>query len=124
MQPSIKALIALTLGLASPLLSAQTDDQVQHVIYLCERGVQLPVTYLSTAQGHNYAVVQVEGQQIAMQQAISASGVRYFSVDAERSYDWHTKGDEGVLSWSAAGSEADHNLLLLKACAAPATAAE
>ncbi len=49
----------------SPLAFAESGDQVQQVIYQCERDVQLPVTYVNTAKGSAYAVLQIDGQHMS-----------------------------------------------------------
>jgi len=95
---------------------AETGDQVQQVLYQCERNVSLPVTYLSTANGGAYAVLQVDGQQIAMRNTVSASGARYQSIDETRGYSWHSKGDGGILSWQPV-NQPDKNRIVLAECA-------
>ena len=65
----------------SPLAFAESGEQIQQVIYQCERAVQLPVTYVNSASGSAYAVLQIDGQQIPMSIALSASGARYQSID-------------------------------------------
>ncbi len=116
MRYSIKSFFLISACLSSGWAVAETGDQLQQVLYQCERGVSLPVTYLNTASGGAYAVLQVDGQQIPMSIAVSASGARYESIDEGRKYSWHTKSDSGVLSWQPAG-ESTENIVLFKECA-------
>ena len=96
----------------SPLAFAESGDQIQQVIYQCERDVQLPVTYVNTAKGSAYAVLQIDGQQIPMSVAVSASGARYESIDDQRSYSWHTKSNQGVVGWKSIDKQGVEILLL------------
>lgn len=115
MRNSSKSLFLIFACLSSSWVAADSGDQLQQVLYQCERGVSLPVTYLNTASGGAYAVLQVDGQQIPMSIAVSASGARYESIDQGRNYSWHTKSDSGVLSWRLAG-DASENVVVLKEC--------
>jgi len=101
--------------LSSAWVLAESGDQLQQVHYQCERGVSLPVTYLNTASGGAYAVLQVDGQQIPMSIAVSASGARYVSIDEERNYSWHTKSDSGVLSWQPS-DDPRQDIVVLRTC--------
>lgn len=115
MRNSIKTICLLSACLSSSWAAAETGDQLQQVLYQCERGVSLPVTYLNTASSGAYAVLQVDGQQIPMSIAVSASGARYVSIDEERNYSWHTKSDSGTLSWQPA-DESSQSVVVLRAC--------
>lgn len=115
MRNSIKTICLLSACLSSSWAAADTGDQLQQVLYQCERGVSLPVTYLNTASGAAYAVLQVDGQQIPMSIAVSASGARYVSIDEQRNYSWHTKSDSGVLSWQPTG-ETSQSVVVLGTC--------
>ena len=126
---------ALAGGLASvsalPAL-AQTAEappqaEIQQLSYLCERGVVLDATYINTAAGESFAVLQAEGRQLALKSAVSASGARYIGAqmpleapaEGEKPVsgpEWWTKGDTGTLSWF----DADHSeqVTLYRNCAA------
>ena len=91
---------------------AASGEQIQQVIYQCERNVQLPVTYVNTANGSAYAVLQIDGQQIPMSVAVSASGARYESIDDQRSYSWHTKSNQGGVGWKSIDKQGVEILLL------------
>ena len=86
--------------IASPAAAA---PEIVSVRYLCERDVVIPVTYVNAAEG-SVAVLQVEGRQIALPQALSASGARYGVMGGASGYFWWSKGDGGTLSWF----DADH----------------
>ncbi|HHX34716.1 MAG TPA: hypothetical protein GX719_05530 [Gammaproteobacteria bacterium] len=116
MRNSIKIILCLSVFLGSHAAVAANGDQLQQVSYQCERGVVLPVTFLNTANGGAYAVMQVEGQQIPMSIAVSASGARYTSIDEKRPYRLHTKGDTAILSWQSA-AEPMNDAIVLKECA-------
>ena len=116
MRKTIKAIALLSACFSSHWAAAEAGDQLQQVLYQCERGVTLPVTYLNTSKGGAYAVLQVDGQQIPMSNVVSASGARYLSIDQERSYTWHTKSDTGVLSWQPS-DQPDKNVIVLSECA-------
>lgn len=116
MRNSLKTVLLISACLSSSWAVAESGDQLQQVLYQCERGVTLPVTYLNTASGGAYAVLQVDGQQIPMSIAVSASGARYVSIDEGRNYSWHTKSDTGILSWQPAG-DASEDAVVLKECA-------
>ncbi|MCZ4352484.1 MliC family protein [Roseovarius aestuarii] len=106
--------------LAQPLaVFAQTTGEAQFdtVTYVCERGVEIPVTYIST-DANAYAVAMIEGRQIAMEQARAGSGVLYVSIDEQASYRWHTKGDDATLSFLAADHTAEEETLL-RECTTP-----
>lgn len=98
--------------LLSPLVFAHSGDQMQQVTYQCERNVHLPVTYVNTAQGGAYAVLQIDGQQIPMSVVVSASGVRYESIDDQRRYSWHSKSNQGVVGWRSVDSQGVETILL------------
>lgn len=118
MRKSIQAIAVLCAGLGSQWALAQSNDQVLQVHYQCERGVSVPATYLNTASGEAYAVLQVDGQQLLMRSVVSASGARYTSIDAKRGhYTWDTKGSAGYLYWRALGAADESSVQVLSECA-------
>ena len=116
MRKTIQTLVVLTACFTSHWALAESADQLQQQVYQCERGVSLPVTYLNSGSGGAYAVLHVDGQQIAMRNTVSASGALYVSNDKERGYSWHSKGNSGVLSWQPAG-EPEQSVIVLSECA-------
>lgn len=115
MRKFIQALVVISTFFVSHFALAEVGDQLQQQVYQCERGVSLPVTYLNSSSGGAYAVLQVDGQQIAMRNMVSASGALYISNDKERGYSWHSKGGSGVLSWQPVG-EPDQSVIVLGEC--------
>lgn len=105
------ALLALPL-LAAPLLAApglaetpsnRPEDGAftSQVTFRCERGAVVPVTYVNLPGAEGFAVVQIDGQQIAMKQVASGSGLRFRSVDAERPYALHAQSRAGTFFYGA-----------------------
>ena len=93
--------IALTLLTAMPALA---ETQVITTRYLCDRGVEVPVTYV-TAEDQALAVLNVDGSQITLFQETAASGVRYGWPSDGANHVWWTKGKEATLYWREAGAE-------------------
>lgn len=113
-RPFAAALLAagLTSAATFPALAQTAEPQadIQQISYLCERGVILHATYINSASGESFAVLQAEGRQLALKSAVAASGARYIGADmslekpaegtkAVSGPDWWTKGDTGTLSW-------------------------
>ena len=90
---------------------AQTPEVIE-AIYTCERGVQVPVSYINADGFDGVAVIVVEGRQVALRQFIAASGAKYASFDEQLGYRWWSKGDTGVLSFQAADDMAEEITLL------------
>lgn len=69
--------------------------------YICERGVEVPVTYVNETggEGQSIAVLTVEGRQVSLFVEISGSGARYGWPSDGSSYVWWTKGDTATLYW-------------------------
>ena len=87
--------IGAVMALAAAPAFAEPD--ILSVVYSCERGVTIPVTYVNGADG-SVAVLQVEGRQIALPLAKSASGAR-FAREQVSGYDWWNKGQGATLAW-------------------------
>ena len=103
-------------GLALVLFAAPAAAEVELLTYRyqCERGVEVPVTYVNSADG-SAVVLNVEGRQISLLQAMSGSGARYEWPSDGSGYVWWSKGDGAMLLWhDAAGEETT----LLKECRA------
>ena len=114
-RPFSAALLAagLTTAATFPALAQTTAvplADIQQISYLCERSVILHATYINSASGESFAVLQAEGRQLALKSAVSASGARYIGAEmslekpaegtkAVSGPDWWTKGDTGTLSW-------------------------
>ncbi len=79
-------------------VSALAEIEVVTSTYRCERGVAIPVTYVNADEG-TAAVLNVEGRQITLIQAVAASGARYAWPSDGSGYVWWNKGDAATLSW-------------------------
>ena len=82
---------------------------ISTVVMTCERGVTVPVAYVSTPGGTGFAVMHLDGRQIAMHQVVSGSGVRYRSIDDAHPYELHSKGRDGII---AHGPDGEAEVLL------------
>ena len=97
-----RGLIGVALGLAAT--AAQAEMAVNTVRYGCERGAEIPASYINA--GDDAAVViTVEGRQIALLISQSASGARYEWPSDGSGYVWWTKGGEAMLLWRDAKGE-------------------
>lgn len=91
----IRGLLWVAVLLPLPAFAAA---EVQTVTYSCERGVEIPATYVNVAD-ESVAVIHVEGRQIALQITQSASGARYAWPSDGSGYVWWTKGNAATLAW-------------------------
>jgi membrane-bound inhibitor of C-type lysozyme len=85
--------------LIAALTAAPASAEVITVRYLCERGVEVPVTYVNAEGEEAVAVLNVEGGQITLIQEVSASGARYGWPSGGSHYIWWSKGDAATLLW-------------------------
>lgn len=103
----MRALLALALVCgATPAVSEVIDTT-----YACERGVRVPVLYITTADPA-LAVLQVEGRMVALRQVSSGSGFFYADTDEQRGYRWRGQGDRARLAFLAADHTAKEQVLL------------
>ena len=73
--------------------------EVATLRYLCERGVEVPATYVSGGADGPVVVLTVEGAQITLIGEPAASGVRYGWPSGGSGYVWWTKEDAATLLW-------------------------
>ena len=66
--------------------------------YLCERGIEVPVTYVASA-GQGVLTLNLDGHQISLYRETSAEGARYGWPSDGTNYVWVNKGTDAVLSW-------------------------
>ena len=85
--------------LVAALMAAPVSAEVITVRYLCERGVEVPVTYVNADGMEPVAVLNVEGGQITLIQEVAASGARYGWPSGGSHYIWWSKGDAATLLW-------------------------
>jgi membrane-bound inhibitor of C-type lysozyme len=86
--------------------AAAWATEVQSLRYQCDRGVQIPATYV-TAPDAAIVVLFAEGSQITLHQEPAASGVRYGWPSGGSSYVWLTKGDTATLLWLDGTNQAE-----------------
>ena len=86
-------------------LPAQAETLVQTLRYSCDRGVEIPATYV-TADDQAVVVIHVDGSQITLFQEEAASGVRYGWPSDGSTHVWWTKGTEATLLWKTPEGEA------------------
>jgi membrane-bound inhibitor of C-type lysozyme len=72
--------------------------------YTCDRGVEVPATYVTTAGG-SLAVINVDGSQITLLQEEAALGARYCWPSDGSNYVWWTKGNDAALYWKTPEGE-------------------
>jgi membrane-bound inhibitor of C-type lysozyme len=94
--------VALMIGAALPALAAPLD--VQTLRYLCDRGVEVPATFV-TGPEDGLVVMQIEGGQITLFQEPSASGAKYSWPSGGASYVLWSKGEEARIFWREDGQE-------------------
>ncbi|MFW2176867.1 MULTISPECIES: MliC family protein [unclassified Moraxella] len=112
----VPAFAVLTACTSAPI-AQPTPAQVQAVqansqVYKCDNDTQVSAFYATQSQD-NVANVKITSpmlglNQVAMvlKQDVAASGERYtLTTPAKTTYEWHVKGNEGVLSVSTQGKE-------------------
>src|SRR5690554_5286059 len=104
------ALFLVGSGLALPAPAGAEDLTLNTVTYGCERGVSVPVAYV-TAGADSVVVLTVEGRQISLYAEPAASGVRYAWPSGGSGYVWWTKGEVASLYWKD-GTEGSETPLL------------
>ncbi len=98
----MKAAVVALAGLAAAPALAET--QFQTTRYTCDRGVELPATYVN-ADDLSLVVLHVEGRQITLLNEPAGSGARYGWPSDGANYVWWTKGPEATLYWREAGAD-------------------
>ncbi len=88
----------LALALCLMPLAAQAEMQVTNVRFDCERGVELPVTFVNS-DDESIAVMQIEGHQMVLYQEESGSGAKYGWPSDGSAYVLWTKGPEATVFW-------------------------
>lgn len=69
------------------------------VRYLCERGMEVPATYVHGDGTDPVAVIDVEGGPVTLVLEPSASGARYGWPSGGSGYVWWTKEGSAALYW-------------------------
>jgi membrane-bound inhibitor of C-type lysozyme len=85
--------------LAAALTAGPAAAEVITARYTCDRGVEVPVTYVNGEGIESIAVLNVEGSQITLQIERSGSGARYGWPSDGSHYVWWVKGNAATLYW-------------------------
>jgi membrane-bound inhibitor of C-type lysozyme len=96
MQKPLSVSLALAFAVLPNIAAAALE--AQNMRYTCERGVEIPVVYV-TSDDTLVAVLTVEGRQILLYSEPSASGLRYGWPSDGSNYVWWSKGTEAMLLW-------------------------
>jgi|GEM_PF-4701505 len=85
--------------------------QISETGYRCSDGTVVNLTYMFDDQRPALAVMGFRGQQVAMRQVRSGSGVRFAALDEQAGLRWHVKGAVGFVSMLAADHTATEQVL-------------
>lgn len=101
-----RGVLAAVLPLLVVAGAAQAELDAISARYLCERGVEIPVTYVNGSDG-SAVVFTIEGRQIALLQVAAASGARYAWPSDGSGYVLWNKGAAITIYWrdGATGQE-------------------
>lgn len=95
------AAIGIATLLAAP---ASAETEVLTLRYLCDRGVEVPATFVNAADV-SVVVLTVDGGQITLFNEPAASGARYGWPSGGAGYVFWTKGEEATVYWREGGEE-------------------
>lgn len=88
---------------------AMAEMQTIATRFICARGVEIPVVFVNSSDG-SAAVLVIEGRQITLMQAPSASGARYAWPSDGSGYVLWNKGDMASFTWHDAAANTDTEL--------------
>ena len=93
----------MRLALAALVLAtpAVAEVNLSTTRYACDRGVEVPVTYVNAGE-ETVAVLNVEGRQITLLSAQTGPDARYEWPSDGSGYVWTRKGAEATLLWKDA----------------------
>lgn len=94
----------IRLALLALLPTAAAAQEFTTQTYSCDRGVEVPATYVN-GPDQSLVVIHVEGRQITLVGETAASGARYGWPSDGANYVWWTKGDEATLFWKTPDAE-------------------
>jgi membrane-bound inhibitor of C-type lysozyme len=72
--------------------------------YLCDRGVEVPATYV-VGPDYDLVVINVDGRQVTLVSEPAASGARYSWPSDGSVYVWWSKEDGATLFWKTPEAE-------------------
>ena len=84
--------------------------EAQNYRYTCERGVEIPVVYVMSAEA-SVAVLSVEGGQFLLYSEAAATGARYGWPSDGSNYVWLTNGPDATLMWRDGTTKTETTLL-------------
>jgi membrane-bound inhibitor of C-type lysozyme len=90
--------------LASSATAAVAAPEFTSQRYTCDRGVEVPATYVNSAEG-GLVVINVDGNQITLMSEPAASGARYGWPSDGSNYVWWTKDDAATPYWKTPEGE-------------------
>ncbi len=90
--------LILVLALAALPGMAAAEINMQTNRYTCERGVEVPVTYVNDGET-SVVVLMVDGGQVSLYGEPAASGARYGWPSDGSNYVWLSQGDTAMLMW-------------------------
>lgn len=102
-------------GFAGIAMAQDTAEMqpLTKVTYLCDRNVELQAVYVNDLKNNeSMAVLLIEGKLVPMRIWPAADGARYIALDEQDSYRWHSKGQEGTLTFLAADDSAKVQIVL------------
>jgi membrane-bound inhibitor of C-type lysozyme len=97
-------ILRAALALALIPFGAEAAPEFTTQRYICDRGVEVPVTYVNAAEG-SLVVLSVEGRQITLVGEAAASGARYGWPSDGSNYVWWSKEDGATLYWKTPEGE-------------------
>lgn len=108
----VSALMVLAVPAAAGGDGTGAGWQVSETGYRCPDGTVVKLTYMFDDQRPALAVMGFRGQQVAMRQVRSGSGVRFAALDEQAGLRWHVKGAVGFVSMLAADHTATEQVLV------------
>ena len=108
MSTASKFTIAVLLSWCPSLALAGLE--AQNYRYTCERGVEIPVVYVMSAEA-SVAVLSVEGGQFLLYSEATATGARYGWPSDGSNYVWLTEGADAALMWRDGATKTETTLL-------------
>ena len=108
----VSALMVAAVPAAAGGDGSRAGWQISETGYRCSDGTVVKLTYMFDDQRPALAVMGFPGQQVAMRQVRSGSGVRVFAaLDEQAGLRWHVKGAVGFVSMLAADHTATEQVL-------------
>jgi membrane-bound inhibitor of C-type lysozyme len=92
------------LALLALLPAAASAQEFTTQTYSCDRGVEIPATYVN-GPDQSLVVIHVEGRQITLVSDPAASGARYSWPSDGSNYVWWTKSEDATLYWKTPDAE-------------------